>query len=160
MPRRMSGCDSRQPHQFPIRRAPACAAESPKLRLLGVAPRRRANYPGSWQTSNAPALQAGPSGSVTRRPPHFHRGENEIQASLISSVSVGATPTPATISGKCSDHPAVTRASLNLSEATAGALPALPTISGPVAQSAEQPVVCGKAEGASPFGSAISQRVA
>ena len=26
----------------------------------------------------------------------FHRGENEIQASLISSASVGATPTPAT----------------------------------------------------------------
>ena len=27
----------------------------------------------------------------------FHCGENEIQASLISSASVGATPTPATI---------------------------------------------------------------
>src|SRR5260370_13672837 len=38
---------------------------------------------------------------------------------------------------------------------TTGALPALPTISGSVAQLAEQPVVCGKAEGASPFGSAI-----
>jgi hypothetical protein len=38
---------------------------------------------------------------------------------------------------------------------TTGALPALPTISGSVAQSEEQPVVCGKAEGASPFGSAI-----
>src|SRR5206468_8297018 len=29
--------------------------------------------------------------------PPFHCGENEIQASLISSASVGATPTPATI---------------------------------------------------------------
>ena len=29
-----------------IRRAPACAAESPKLSLLGAAPRRRANFPG------------------------------------------------------------------------------------------------------------------
>ncbi len=28
--------------------------------------------------------------------PPFHRGENELQASLISSASVGATPTPAT----------------------------------------------------------------
>ena len=28
--------------------------------------------------------------------PPFHRGENEIQASLISSAFVGATPTPAT----------------------------------------------------------------
>ena len=27
----------------------------------------------------------------------LNRGENEIQASLISSASVGATPTPATI---------------------------------------------------------------
>ena len=38
---------------------------------------------------------------------------------------------------------------------TTGALPALPTISGFVALLEEQPVVCGKAEGASPFGSAI-----
>ena len=39
-------------------------------------------------------------------------------------------------------------------QAHAGALPADSTISGSVAQSEEQPVVCGKAEGASPFGSA------
>ena len=51
---------------------------------------------GSWQTSNAPALQAGPCGSVTRRLHHFYCGENEIQVSLISSTFVGATPTPAT----------------------------------------------------------------
>ena len=81
---------------------------------------------GAWQTSDAPALQAGPSGSVTRRPPsfaliesqigserrmpsgselrmaghQFPRGENEIPASLINSTSVGATPTPATFPGK------------------------------------------------------------
>src|ERR1700691_3120054 len=41
-----------------------------------------------------------------------------------------------------------------MSEATTGALPALPTISGLVAQSAERPVVCGRVEGASPFESA------
>ena len=35
-----------------------------------------------------------------------------------------------------------------------GALPASPTNFGSVAQCAEQPVVCGKVEGASPFGSA------
>ena len=51
---------------------------------------------GAWQKSDAPALQAGSSRSVTGRPPPFHCGENEIQASLISSTSVGATPTPAT----------------------------------------------------------------
>ena len=39
-------------------------------------------------------------------------------------------------------------------QANMGALPIDSTISGSVAQSAEQPVVCGKAEGASPFGSA------
>ena len=32
-------------------------------------------------------------------PPIFHRGENEIQASLISSAFAGATPAPATNSG-------------------------------------------------------------
>src|SRR6266849_10375518 len=42
----MSGCDSRQPHQFPISRAPACAAESPKLSLPGAEPGRLANL--SW----------------------------------------------------------------------------------------------------------------
>ena len=48
---------------------------------------------GPWLKSEAPALQAVLSGSVTRRTPPFHCGENEIQASLISSASVGATPT-------------------------------------------------------------------
>ena len=32
--------------------------------------------------------------------PPFHCGENEIQVSLISSTSVGATPTPATNFGE------------------------------------------------------------
>src|SRR5229473_3229071 len=51
---------------------------------------------GSWQTSNALALQASLYGGGTHRLHQFHCGENEIQASLISSASVGATPTPAT----------------------------------------------------------------
>ena len=86
--------------------------------------------------------------------PPFHCGENEIQASLISSASAGATPAPATNFGKRSGCRSVKPVSQNEPEATTGALPALPTISGSVAQPAEQPVVCGKAEGASPFGSA------
>ena len=45
--------------------------------------------------------------------PPFHCGENEIQASLISSASVGATPTPATNLGRCSGCPTVNRVSLN-----------------------------------------------
>ena len=50
-------------------RAPARAAESPKLSLPGAAPGRRANFMGAWQKSDASALQAESSGSVTRRPP-------------------------------------------------------------------------------------------
>ena len=38
--------------------------------------------------------------ALTHRLHQFHRGENEIQVSLISFASVGATPTPATNSGK------------------------------------------------------------
>ena len=88
--------------------------------------------------------------------PPFHCGENEIQASLISSASVGATPTPATNLGRCSGCSTVNRASQNMCrKRRTGALPAPPTISGSVAQLAEQPIVCGKAEGANPFGSAI-----
>ena len=71
-------------------------------------------------------------------------------------LQVGVTPTPATISTwevirlpDCKSGVAK-----QMPEATTGALPALPTISDLVAQSEEHPVVCGKAEGASPFGSA------
>src|SRR5437667_1542423 len=108
----MSGCNSRQPHQY-LRRAPACATESPKLSLPGAAPGRRANFKvrrlkseartslmlrsfgfraseffrisdfgfriftlGSWQTSNALALQASLCGSVTHR---LHRPSLEEQ---------------------------------------------------------------------------------
>jgi hypothetical protein len=35
-------------------------------------------------------------GAIPTDSTNFNRGENEIQASLISSASVGATPTPAT----------------------------------------------------------------
>ena len=83
---------------------------------------------GSWQTSNALALQASSCGSVTRRLHQFHCGENEIQASLISSASVGATPTPATNLGRCSGCPTVNRASQNTCrKRRSGALPAPPT---------------------------------
>jgi hypothetical protein len=88
-------------------RAPARATESPKLSLPGAAPGRLSNFHflGSWQTSNALALQANSCGSVTRRLNQFNCGENEIQASLISSASVGATPTPATNSREVSRLP-------------------------------------------------------
>src|SRR5208283_3518794 len=85
-----------QPHQSIIGRAPACASESPKFRLLGAAPRRLANSYGVVADKQCTC----PASKLMREryppTPPFHCGENEIQASLISSASVGATPTPAT----------------------------------------------------------------
>ena len=69
---------------------------------------------------------------------------------------VGATPTPATIFREVIRLPDCKSGVAKQSrKRRTGALPALPTISGSVAQSAERPVVCGRVEGASPFGSAI-----
>ena len=82
-----------------IRRAPACAAESPKLSLFGAAPRRRANYSGVVADKQCTCLASKPMWE--RYPPippfSINCGENQIQVSFISSTSVGATPTPATI---------------------------------------------------------------
>src|SRR6187455_2268812 len=78
---------SPQPHQSYTSRAPARAAESPKLSLPGAAPGRLAKLlVGAWQKSDAPALQAGSNGSVTRRPPPFHRGklDQSTERSLIN----------------------------------------------------------------------------
>ena len=61
----MSGCDSRQPHQSQDKPGTSVRLESPKP--AGRGSTRTACHLGSWQTSNAPALQAGPCGSVTRR---------------------------------------------------------------------------------------------
>src|SRR5689334_3874947 len=78
-------------------RAPACAAGSPKPSLLGAAPRRPANFRGRGrQAMHLPCKQAY-AGALPADSTNFNRGENEIQASLINSASVGATPTPATI---------------------------------------------------------------
>ena len=57
------------PHHLTCR-APACAGRSPKPPRSGAAPGRHAT--GMWQTRNAPALQAGSCGSVTRHLHHFH----------------------------------------------------------------------------------------
>src|SRR5215472_15264305 len=60
--------------------------------------------------------------------PPFHCGENEIRASLISSASVGATPTPATNSREVFRLPVCkTGVAKQTSEVTTGALPAPPT---------------------------------
>jgi hypothetical protein len=96
---------------IPTSRAPACAAESPKLSSPGAAPGRLANLLtlGAWQKSDAPALQAGSSGRDTRRPPPTFalRATARRAISLRETrpkhrekphklLQVGATPTPAT----------------------------------------------------------------
>ena len=115
---------------------------------------------GSWQTSNAPALQAGRCGSVTRRLHHFQCGENEIQARPITSASVGATPTPATNFREVSRLPVCKTGVFKSAGSDDWSVTSASHHSGPVAQPAEQPVVCGKVEGASPFGSANLQQAA
>ena len=78
-------------------RAPARAAESPKLSLPGAAPGRLANFHFGVVADKQCTCPASKLMRERYPPtPPFHCGENEIQASLISSASVGATPTPAT----------------------------------------------------------------
>ena len=106
------------------------------------------------QVMHLPCKQAH-AGALPADSTNFNCGENEIQASLISSASVGATPTPATNLGRCSGC----RSVKPVSQITVGSddwsITSTSHHFGSVAQLAEQPVVCGKAEGASPFGSAI-----
>ena len=109
---------------------------------------------GSWQTSNAPALQAGRCGSVTRRLHQFHCGENQIQASLINSASVGATPTPATNVREVFRLPHCKCGVAKRVGSNDWSVTSTSHHAGPVAQPAERPVVCGRVEGATPFGSA------
>ena len=152
----MSGWNSRQPHQFPLSRAPACAAESPKLSLPGAAPGRLANFHFGVVADKQCTCPASKLMRERYPPtPPFHCGENEIQASLISSASVGATPTPATNLGRCSGCRSVKPVSKTTVGSDDWSITSTSHHFGSVAQLAEQPVVCGKAEGASPFGSAI-----
>ena len=75
------------------------AAEFPKLSSLRAARRQPANFGVvADKQCTCPASKL----MWERYPPTppFHCGENEIQASLISFASVGATPTPATNFGK------------------------------------------------------------
>src|SRR6266704_380644 len=56
------------------------AAESPKLSLLRAARRQPAISVGPWLKSEAPALQAVRSGSVTRRTPPISTAGNSTKA--------------------------------------------------------------------------------
>ena len=140
-----------------IGRAPACAAESPKLSLPGAAPGRLANF--QWgrgrQVMHLPCKQVD-AGALPADSTNFNCGENEIQASLISSASVGATPTPATNLGRCSGCRSVKPVSQTTVGSDDWSITSTSHHFGSVAQLAEQPVVCGKVEGATPFGSASS----
>src|SRR5688572_11323041 len=71
------------------------AAESPKLSSLRAARRQPAIF--IWgrgrQVMHLPCKQVD-AGAIPADSTNFNCGENEIQASLISSASVGAPPTP------------------------------------------------------------------
>ena len=92
--------------RFPIcdgtGRAPACADESPKLDERGAAPRRPAKsqiehiYMGSWQTSNALALQASRCGSVTHR---LH--QPSLRAQRVEAAAAGALASARAIAPSC-----------------------------------------------------------
>src|SRR5881394_1468017 len=76
------------------------AAESPKLSLLRAARRQPAIFIlGSWQTSNALALQASLCGSVTHRLHQFELRETRPmhREKPHKLLQVGVTPTPAPI---------------------------------------------------------------
>ena len=75
------------------------AAESPKLSSLRAARRQPAIFIlGSWQTSNALALQASLCGSVTHRLHQFQLRETRPmhREKPHKLLQVGVTPTPAT----------------------------------------------------------------
>src|SRR5438067_8990265 len=69
-------------------------------------------------------------------------------------------PTPATNLGRCSGCRSVKPVSQTTVGSDYWSITSTSHHFGSVAQLAEQPVVCGKAEGASPFGSAILRSVA
>ena len=93
----MSRCDSWQPHQF-LYVARQHAAESPKLSSFRAARRQPAIFTlGSWQTSNALALQASLCGSVIHRLHQFQLRETrpKHRDEPHKLIQVGVTPTPA-----------------------------------------------------------------
>ncbi len=103
---RMSSCQVDGPGATPGSRTNSSqaarqhAAESPKLSLLRAARRQPAIFIlGSWQTSNALALQASLCGSVTHRLHQFQLRETRPmhREKPHKLLQVGVTPTPATI---------------------------------------------------------------
>ena len=133
------------------------AAESPKLSLLRAARRQPAIFRGRGrQVMHLPCKQvymgALPMDStISLRGTRLkHRGRSH------KPFEAGVIPAPATNFREVIHLPDCKSAVVKQSwKRRTGALPALPSISGLVAQLVERPVVCGRVEGASPFGSAI-----
>src|SRR5438132_3952551 len=102
---RMSSCQVDGPGAIPgsrtnfLQAARQHAAESPKLSSLRAARRQPAIFMGSWQTSNALALQASLCGSVTHRLHQFQLRETRPmnREKPHRLLQVGVTPTPAPI---------------------------------------------------------------
>ena len=162
---RHGGCPGATPGSrtnFPFRPRTSSCSRVPKTQLAWGSTRAACQFP-FWgrgrQGMHLPRKQAH-AGALPADSTNINCGENEIQASLISSASVGATPTPATNFGRCSGCRSVKPVSQTIVGSDDWSITSTSHHFGSVAQLAEQPVVCGKAEGASPFGSAIFQRVA
>ena len=116
----------------------------------------------SWgrgrQAMHLPCKQ-GYAGALPADSTNFNCGENEIQASFIRSAFVGATPTPATTYiREVIQLPVCKTGVFKQAGSDDWSITSTSHHFGLVAQLAEQPVVCGKAEGASPFESAIFYR--
>lgn len=112
----------------------------------------------SWgrgrQAMHLPCKQAY-VGALPTDSTNFNCGENQIQVSFISSTSVGATPTPATIYiWEVIRQPGCNPGVIKSVGSDDWSVTSISHHFGSVAQSEEPPVVCGKVEGASPFGSA------
>src|SRR6266513_2447628 len=84
----MSGCDSRQPHQFfpqAVRRLRDRVSKTQFARGSTEAA-CQFNFLGPWLKSEAPALQAVLSGSVTRRTPPISRTCDDRTLSCLSPL--------------------------------------------------------------------------
>ena len=156
----MSGCNSRQPHQFldsvhceRSKSAHQLWAESPKLSSLGAAP---GDMPCSIHGVVADKKCTCPASKLMREhyPPSstIHCGEDEIQASRISFASVGAPPRcklfDCQVDPGCSACQPMRRKIYVGSRLIEAVRPSeFPLLSLLVAQSAERPADCGTGRG-------------
>ncbi len=102
------------------RRAPACAAESPKFRLPGASPGRRAIFHRGLRSIGGPLPCKQQTPERNRQAPPTSFGGQQASSRRL-------TATCHNFHGECPGQSAVNRPSSNRPEATSGALPPFPT---------------------------------